>query len=149
MQSRSDDANAIFFLQLLLTPPLVFAIASVWHFARGRAWFNGERERPLRAEESGARPITAPLIGGPAAGARQPAFVSSGPALADYAPRAGAYLLDVVLSGALAAALVLVGIARKLGDRRRPGLAAPATPASRAASSSTSATSPTSGATAA
>ncbi len=111
MQSRSDDANAIFFLQLLLTPPLVFAIASVWHFARGRAWFNGERERPLRAEESGARPIAAPLIGGPAAGARQPAFVSSGPALADYAPRAGAYLLDVVLSGALAAALVLVGIA--------------------------------------
>ena len=64
MQSRTSDANSIFFLQLLISPVLVFAVASAWHFARGRAWFNGERERPLRAEESGARPITAPLIGG-------------------------------------------------------------------------------------
>ena len=53
MQSRTSDANAIFFLQLLITPILVFAVASAWHFARGRAWFNGERERPLRGRGVG------------------------------------------------------------------------------------------------
>jgi oligopeptide/dipeptide ABC transporter ATP-binding protein len=108
MQSRTSDANAIFFLQLLISPVLVFAVASAWHFARGRAWFNGERERQLRPEESGARPITAPLIGGgPSAAATT--FVSTGPALAEYAPRLGAYLIDLVLVAILTAIPIVLG----------------------------------------
>ncbi len=56
------DANATFFAQLLLAPIFGLAVASAWHFLRGARWFNGEWERPLRAEESGARPIAAPLV---------------------------------------------------------------------------------------
>ena len=70
----------------------MFAIASAWHFLRGASWFNGERERPLRAEDSGARPITAPLIaGGPAES------VHAGPDLAPYGTRLGAYLIDAAI----------------------------------------------------
>jgi oligopeptide/dipeptide ABC transporter ATP-binding protein len=116
MQTRSSDANSIFFLQLLLTPALVFALASVWHFVRGRTWFNGEYERPLRAEESGARPITAPLIGSQAAGAtaRQPTYVSTGPALADYGPRLAAYLIDLLVIGVVTS--IAAGIALAAGQ---------------------------------
>src|SRR4051794_15957550 len=56
------DANATFFAQLLLAPAFVLAASSVWHFVRGARWFNGEWEKPLKAEESGARPIAAPLV---------------------------------------------------------------------------------------
>jgi oligopeptide transport system ATP-binding protein len=56
------DANATFFAQLLLTPIFVLAVASAWHFVRGARWFNGEWEKPLTAEDSGARPISAPLM---------------------------------------------------------------------------------------
>ena len=56
------DANATFFAQLLLTPIFGLAVASAWHFVRGARWFTGEWEKPLKAEESGARPISAPLV---------------------------------------------------------------------------------------
>src|SRR5690242_926177 len=56
------DANATFFAQLLLSPLFILPVASVWHFVRGARWFNGEWEHPLKAEESGARPISAPLV---------------------------------------------------------------------------------------
>ena len=92
--------------------PLVLAVASVWHFLRGRAWFNGERERPLRAEESGARPIAAPLIGGSAPGLARRRLRRLGPALAEYRPRFGAYLRRrSSSSGILTAAVVVAGFA--------------------------------------
>jgi oligopeptide/dipeptide ABC transporter ATP-binding protein len=61
MGDRQSDPDTAFFIQLFLLSPFVLACASVWHFARGARWFNGERESRLRAEESGARPIDAPL----------------------------------------------------------------------------------------
>src|SRR3954449_2399880 len=70
MSSRFNppDANATFFSQLLLTPAFVLAVASIWHFVRGARWFNGEWEKPLKADESGARPIAAPLVAAPRPG---------------------------------------------------------------------------------
>ena len=103
-QTRSTDPNSIFFVQLLLSPLLVFSVASAWQFARSAAWFNGEHEKPLRAEDSGARPITAPLVaGGPAA------TVMAGPALADYAPRLAAYIADLVIVAVLTALPIVIG----------------------------------------
>jgi oligopeptide/dipeptide ABC transporter ATP-binding protein len=75
MSTRLSEPNAIFFAQMALGIPFVLAALSAWNFLRGVRWFNGERERPLRPEEAGARPITAPLISGGAsspAGARAP-----------------------------------------------------------------------------
>jgi oligopeptide/dipeptide ABC transporter ATP-binding protein len=106
MASRQPDANATFFAQLALLPLFVLAVASMWHFIRGARWFNGEHERPLRAEESGARAIDAPLVaGGPA----EP--VASGPALAGYGSRFVAYLVDAVLVGIPTALIVVVALA--------------------------------------
>ena len=63
-------------------------------------------ERPLRAEESGARPIDAPLVaGGPSAS------VHAGPDLANYGPRFGAYVVDVVLVGIAGAVALAAGLA--------------------------------------
>jgi oligopeptide/dipeptide ABC transporter ATP-binding protein len=56
------DPNAIFFTQLVLVFPLVAGSFAVYNFVRGAAWFDGTKERPLKADESGARPITAPLM---------------------------------------------------------------------------------------
>jgi peptide/nickel transport system ATP-binding protein len=61
MGDRQPDPDTAFFAQLALISPFVLAVASVWHFLRGASWFNGERESRLRPEDSGARPITAPL----------------------------------------------------------------------------------------
>ncbi|MEI7744076.1 MAG: oligopeptide/dipeptide ABC transporter ATP-binding protein [Chloroflexota bacterium] len=61
MGSRMADPNATFFGQLMLLMPFVLALFSTWNFGRGRAWFDGTVERQLRPEESGARPIDAPL----------------------------------------------------------------------------------------
>ena len=61
MGDRQSDADTVFFIQLFLTAPFVLSMAAVWHFVRGASWFNGERESRLRPEDSGARPITAPL----------------------------------------------------------------------------------------
>jgi oligopeptide/dipeptide ABC transporter ATP-binding protein len=62
MSTRQPDENATFFAQLLVSPVFVLALASTWHFVRGARWFTGEWEKPLKAEESGARPIAAPLV---------------------------------------------------------------------------------------
>jgi oligopeptide/dipeptide ABC transporter ATP-binding protein len=68
METRFRDPNLVFFVQLALTPGLLFALSSAWHFTRGFSWFNGVREQRLRPEETGARPIATPLIAsGPAA----------------------------------------------------------------------------------
>ena len=79
-----------------------------------RGWFNGERERPLKAEEAGARAIDAPLIGGPSA------YVSAGPALANMGPRTFAYLVDLILSGVLSAVPVAIAVAISGGLRVSP-----------------------------
>jgi peptide/nickel transport system ATP-binding protein len=71
MGDRIGDPNGTFFAQLALLPAFVFALVGSWHLARGIGWFNGERERPLRPEEVGARPISAPLM--PAAETETPA----------------------------------------------------------------------------
>ena len=67
MGDRMGEPNATFFAQFGLLMPFVMALAAAWHLTRGRAWFNGEHERPLRPEEAGARPITAPLASAAAA----------------------------------------------------------------------------------
>jgi oligopeptide/dipeptide ABC transporter ATP-binding protein len=67
MGDRMGEPNATFFAQFGLVVPFVIAAAAAWHITRGRTWFNGERERPLRPEESGARPIDAPLASAAAA----------------------------------------------------------------------------------
>ena len=61
MGDRQSDPDAAFFMQLFLLAPFVLSTASAWHFVRGVRWFDGTRESRLRPEESGARPITAPL----------------------------------------------------------------------------------------
>ena len=61
MGDRQSDPNTTFFAQLFLLSPFVLAVASVWHFLRGARWFDGTHESRLLPEESGARPITAPL----------------------------------------------------------------------------------------
>ncbi len=61
MGDRAGDPDSAFFMQLFLLSPFVLATASVWHFARGARWFDGTRESRLRPEESGARPINAPM----------------------------------------------------------------------------------------
>jgi oligopeptide/dipeptide ABC transporter ATP-binding protein len=61
MSARFTEPNSIFFAQLGLVAPLVLASAAVWQFTRAATWFDGTKERPLKPEESGARPISAPL----------------------------------------------------------------------------------------
>ncbi len=61
MSTRMGDADSTFFGQLVLAFPFFVALASFWHFARGARWFDGTRESRLRPEESGARPINAPI----------------------------------------------------------------------------------------
>jgi oligopeptide transport system ATP-binding protein len=88
MSSRFNppDANATFFSQLLLTPAFVLAVASIWHFVRGARWFNGEWEKPLKADESGARPIAAPLVAAPQPGAPEAAPASNAVGVAEPPP---------------------------------------------------------------
>ena len=105
MGDRMSDANTTFFAQLGLLTPFVLAIAAVWHFTRGMHWFNGERERPLRADETGARPITAALVsGGPAVA------VVAGPDLAGYGTRLAAYVIDALILGVMAGIPVAIGV---------------------------------------
>jgi oligopeptide/dipeptide ABC transporter ATP-binding protein len=61
MSRLLSEPNSIFFAQLILSIPFVVSVAAVWQLARGAAWFDGTKERPLKPEESGARPISAPL----------------------------------------------------------------------------------------
>ncbi|HEX5828607.1 MAG TPA: oligopeptide/dipeptide ABC transporter ATP-binding protein [Candidatus Limnocylindrales bacterium] len=61
MSQLMTDPNSIFFAQLILALPFVVALAAVWQLARGFSWFDGTKERQLKPEESGARPIGAPL----------------------------------------------------------------------------------------
>jgi len=94
MSSRFNppDANATFFSQLLLTPALVLAASSIWHFTRGARWFNGEWEKRLKAEESGARPIAAPLV------AEQPAPNAPAPPVGGAEPSVAASVADAPVS---------------------------------------------------
>ena len=99
MQSRSTDANSIFFLQLLLTPALVFAVASAWHFARGPDLV----QRRARAPAAG-RGIGRPADHGAAdrrLGPGRPTRRSSARARRSPStrPRFGAYLIDLVAVG--------------------------------------------------
>jgi oligopeptide/dipeptide ABC transporter ATP-binding protein len=61
MSERMGDPDATFFSQLVLAFPFAISVAAFWHFARGARWFDGTRESRLRPEESGARPINAPI----------------------------------------------------------------------------------------
>ena len=71
MGERMSDPNSTFFAQLFLVAPLVLSIAAAWHLTRSVRWFDGTRERQLRPEDSGARPITRPADGGWAGGGRR------------------------------------------------------------------------------
>jgi oligopeptide/dipeptide ABC transporter ATP-binding protein len=86
MGDRMKDANSTFFAQLGLLAPFVLAIASVWHFSRGMRWFNGERERPLRPDEAGARPIAAALTALPPAATSAITSVTDGSGRVTPAP---------------------------------------------------------------
>ena len=149
MQSRMSDANAIFFLQLLITPgPRV----------RGGLGL-ALRPGPRLVQRRARTPAAGRGVGGPAdhgaADRRGPSaaatstLVSTGPALAEYAPRLGAYLIDLVLVGDPHRDPHRPRRRHPGGPRRRHRLAAGDSRASPRASSSTSATSRTSGATAA
>ena len=61
MSRLLSEPNSIFFAQLILSVPFVVAVAASWQLGRGAMWFDGTKEKPLKAEESGARPINAPL----------------------------------------------------------------------------------------
>ncbi|HEU0243445.1 MAG TPA: oligopeptide/dipeptide ABC transporter ATP-binding protein, partial [Candidatus Limnocylindrales bacterium] len=61
MSRLLSEPNSIFFAQLLLSIPFIVALAATWQLARGARWFDGTKEHQLRPEESGARPISAPL----------------------------------------------------------------------------------------
>ena len=61
MSRLLSEPNSIFFAQLILSVPFVVAASAAWQLGRGVAWFDGTKEKPLKAEESGARPINAPL----------------------------------------------------------------------------------------
>ncbi len=61
MGDRITDPNSVFFAQLGLLTPFVLAAVSGWNFTRAASWFDGTRERRLKPEEAGARPIDAPL----------------------------------------------------------------------------------------
>jgi len=61
MSRLLSEPNSIFFAQLILSLPFVVAVAAAWQLARGVFWFDGTKEHQLRPEESGARPISAPL----------------------------------------------------------------------------------------
>ncbi len=93
MGDRMPDPNTTFFGQLGVFIPFVLSLASAWHFARGVRWFNGEHERPLRAEESGARPITASIT---EAAAAVPVIGSVGPT--GGAPAVGGQVLQPLLT---------------------------------------------------
>jgi len=61
MGGRVTDPNAVFFAQMGILLPFVLGTYATWNFVRGRSWFDGTVEHQLKPEESGARPITAPL----------------------------------------------------------------------------------------
>ena len=98
MSTRLTDANAIFFAQLALVGPFVVALAAAWQFLKAASWFDGTVEKPLRAEESGARPIATPLI---ADGSRS--VTKAGVEVADIRPRFLAYVVDVIVAALLSA----------------------------------------------
>ena len=62
------------------------------------AWFDGTVEKPLRAEESGARPIATPLIAVESRSAEV-----AGVEVAEIRPRFLAYVVDVVVAAVLSA----------------------------------------------
>jgi oligopeptide/dipeptide ABC transporter ATP-binding protein len=78
MSTRITDPDLIFFAQAALAVPFVLSVAAAWQFARGVRWFNGEHERPLKPEESGARPIGASLTSAAAAGSAMSTVVTAG-----------------------------------------------------------------------
>ena len=110
MSSRQPDPDSTFFAQLALTPVLVLASASIWHFLRGARWFNGEWEKPLKADESGARSISSPLVAG---GPEEP--IMSGPALGSVGRRFGAYVVDAILIGIPTSVIVAIAFAFATG----------------------------------
>jgi oligopeptide/dipeptide ABC transporter ATP-binding protein len=107
MSTRLTDANAIFFAQLALAGPFVVALAAAWQFVKSASWFDGTVEKPLRPEESGARPIATPLI---ADGARSE--TKKGVEVASIRPRFLAYVVDVIVAAVLSA--IPVGLASLL-----------------------------------
>jgi oligopeptide/dipeptide ABC transporter ATP-binding protein len=98
MSTRIKEPNAIFFTQLVLVLPFVLAALAAWNFFRGFRWFNGEHERPLRPDESGARSIHTPLMAeagtptadAPAGGASPLTRIDPGAAAPAHAPEAAA-----------------------------------------------------------
>ncbi len=95
MGDRITDPNSVFFAQLGLLVPFVLAVFSGWHFTRAASWFDGTRERRLKPEETGARPIDAPLT------------VVSEPVTPDAAPSGAAgAAAGVILAGDAAARAV-------------------------------------------
>ena len=109
MSTRFEEPNSIFFAQLALVPAFIFALAAVWQFLKAVSWFDGTVEKPLRAEESGARSIETPLI----AEDRRPAAI--GPEIADMSTRIVAYLIDAVIVGVITVVPYLIGNAAGLG----------------------------------
>ena len=105
MGDRMGDPNATFFAQLGLLMPFLMGLGSAWHFTRSIRWFDGTRESVLKPEESGARPITAPLVSG-----GDSAAVEAGPDLAEYGPRLGAYIVDALILGVVAGIPVSLGL---------------------------------------
>jgi oligopeptide/dipeptide ABC transporter ATP-binding protein len=92
MSQHVTEPNSIFFAQLGLVGPLVLSIAAAWQFSRAARWFDGTKERALKPEESGARPIGAPLTAAagatPTAIAAATAATVTSPARAVEAPAA-------------------------------------------------------------
>ena len=57
------DGNSAFFSVVLAAVGPILALPAMLNLLRARRWFNGERERQIRADEIGARPIADPLMG--------------------------------------------------------------------------------------
>jgi oligopeptide/dipeptide ABC transporter ATP-binding protein len=103
MSTRLTEPNSIFFAQLALVGPFFVALAAAWQFLKSASWFDGTKEKPLRAEDSGARPIETPLIVDAARSAE-----TVGVEVADLRPRFLAWVIDALLVAALSAIPVVV-----------------------------------------
>ncbi|HKF85135.1 MAG TPA: oligopeptide/dipeptide ABC transporter ATP-binding protein [Candidatus Limnocylindrales bacterium] len=110
MSTRLTEPNSIFFAQLGLTAPFVLAIIAAWQFLKAASWFDGTVEKPLRAEESGARPIATPLISDGAA-----TVAVAGPEIATMGSRIGAYVVDAILVIVVTAVPYVLATALGLG----------------------------------
>ncbi len=78
--------------------PFGVALAAAWQFLKAASWFDGTVEKPLRPEESGARPIATPLIADGSA-----SVTKTGVEVADIRPRFLAYVVDVIVAALLSA----------------------------------------------